>query len=98
VRSRLTLLTGAAGDMWVRAAPDVADRLGVELAAYKIAPGAGVVDREGRWPRVAGLAEDGAVLVRPDGFVAWRRATLSDHPTDDLAQALTQLLGRGARC
>jgi putative polyketide hydroxylase len=69
----------------------------VKLAAHKIVLEAGVVDREGRWPRIAGLGEDGAVLVRPDQFIAWRRATLSDHPTDDLVQALTRLLGRESR-
>ena len=97
VRSRFTLLTGSGGDLWLQAAQYVSDRLGVKLVAHKIAPEASVVDREGKWPRIAGLAEDGAVLVRPDQFVAWRKATLSDHPADDLAQAFTRLLGRETR-
>ncbi|MER6950130.1 FAD-dependent monooxygenase [Nonomuraea sp. NPDC000554] len=97
VRSGFTLLTGAGGDRWVQAARDVAVRLGVELAAHKIAPGAGLTDPEGRWPGIAGLGADGALLVRPDQFVAWREPALPDHPADALAQALTRLLARDGR-
>jgi putative polyketide hydroxylase len=88
VRSGFTLLTGAGGDRWVRAAQEVADRLGVELAACKIAPSADVADRHGRWPHCVGLAEDGALLVRPDQFVAWRAATMPADPAVDLTRAL----------
>ncbi|MFD8542870.1 FAD-dependent monooxygenase [Streptomyces sp. NPDC059649] len=94
VRSRFTLLTGPGGDPWVAAARDVADRLGVDLAAHRIAPGAAVTDPEGHWPGIAGLAEGGALLVRPDQFVGWRAATLPDDPADALATALTSLLAR----
>jgi putative polyketide hydroxylase len=94
VRSGFTLLTGSGGDRWVQAAQEVADRLGVELAAYRVASGTGVTDPEGRWPRCAGLAEDGALLVRPDQFVAWRAATMPDHPAADLTAALTHVLAR----
>ncbi|MEU9116980.1 FAD-dependent monooxygenase [Streptomyces sp. NPDC048483] len=97
VGSRFALLTGSGGDPWIRASREAADRLGVELIAHKIAPGAGVSDPEGRWPAIAGLAEDGALLVRPDQFVAWRTATLSDHPAEDLLRVLTRLLGCASR-
>ena len=59
VGPRLTLLTGSRGDAWIRAARDVP-----ALAAYVI--------EDGRWPGAAGIPEDGALLVRPDQFVAWR--------------------------
>ncbi|MFJ9853906.1 FAD-dependent monooxygenase [Streptomyces sp. NPDC101150] len=97
IRSRLTLLTGSGGDPWIEAAREAAGRLGVELIAHKIAPGAGVTDPEGRWPEIAGLTEDGALLVRPDQFVAWRTATRSDHPAEDLIRVLTQLLAGAPR-
>ncbi|WP_310727378.1 FAD-dependent monooxygenase [Streptomyces sp. N2A] len=94
VRSRFTLLTGPGGDAWAAAARDVADRLGIDLAAHPIAPGAAVTDPAGHWPGIAGLAGDGALLVRPDQFVGWRAATLPDDPADALAGALTRLLAR----
>jgi hypothetical protein len=96
VGSRFTLLTGVGGDSWIRAARDVADRLGTDLAAHQIAPGAKVIDPQGRWPRPAGLADDGALLVRPDGFVAWQAPTMTDQPIADLAHALTQVLALNA--
>ncbi|MEU9196127.1 FAD-dependent monooxygenase [Streptomyces hundungensis] len=65
---------GAAGAAWARAVealpvavhPIVAGKPGSE-------PGAGVLhDAEGAWCDVVGLSPKGAVLVRPDGFVAAR--------------------------
>ncbi|WP_067127786.1 FAD-dependent monooxygenase [Microtetraspora malaysiensis] len=97
VRSRFTLLTGSGGDPWTRAAREAADRLGVELAVCTIAPGAAITDPEGRWPGSAGIAEDGALLVRPDQFVAWRVPALPAAPADDLTRVLTQVLARDGR-
>ncbi|MEU8437220.1 FAD-dependent monooxygenase [Streptomyces sp. NPDC029216] len=94
VASRFTLLTGAAGDNWIQAAREASARLGVEVAAYRIGPEADVTDPEGRWPRAAGLTEDGALLVRPDQFVAWRAPVMGAHPANDLTRALTRLLAR----
>ncbi|MFG1709625.1 hypothetical protein ACFLIM_41235 [Nonomuraea sp. M3C6] len=61
------MLTGAGGDRWMRAARDAAERLGVQLDAYRIAP------------RAAEPADDGAMLVRPDQVITWRAATLLGH-------------------
>ncbi len=46
------------------------------------------------WLRHRGIGADGAVLVRPDRFVAWRSAAGSDDPAGALAAALTQILAR----
>lgn len=95
VRSRFTLLTGSAGDRWIRAAEQVATHLGVELAAHRIGRGgADLTDHSGRWPRSTGITENGAVLVRPDQVIAWRQATLADNPAEALEQVLTRLLAR----
>jgi putative polyketide hydroxylase len=69
------LLTGEAGAGWCGAATSAADRLGVALSVYRVgaAPGPGVlVDVFGGFVAGYGLGPGGAVLVRPDGFVAWR--------------------------
>jgi len=95
--SRFTLLAGPGGEEWLRAARTVADRLGVDLAAHRIAPDTEVADPSGRWPRVVGLADDGALLVRPDGFVAWRSPTGTARPDAELAHALTRVLARAVR-
>jgi hypothetical protein len=41
-----------------------------------------------------GIGQSGATLVRPDGFVAWRSAELTDQPHADLRGALDRILGR----
>jgi putative polyketide hydroxylase len=38
------------------------------------------LDVDGSWAAVAGLAADGALLVRPDDFVDWRADALSHSP------------------
>ncbi|TCC44830.1 FAD-binding monooxygenase [Kribbella pittospori] len=45
------------------------------------------------WPDLYGVAPDGAVLVRPDGHVAWRSRTRSNNPVADLQTALTTSTG-----
>lgn len=75
---RFTLLTGTAGDAWIRAARELVRRDRFELDIAVIAPAGSdsgdCVDDTGTWARTSGIGEDGAVLVRPDGHVAWRRA------------------------
>ena len=39
------------------------------------------------------LGPEGAVLVRPDGFIAWRRQAAPPAPERELAAALDSLLG-----
>ncbi|XVQ89222.1 FAD-dependent monooxygenase [Microbispora siamensis] len=41
-----------------------------------------------------GIGADGAVLIRPDGHVAWRCPRLPGHPADALAAALDATLSR----
>ena len=40
------------------------------------------------------IQSDGAILVRPDRFVAWRPATVGRRPAGELAGALSQILAR----
>jgi putative polyketide hydroxylase len=71
--SALTLLAAPAGAAWCAAAADVERELGVPIDRYCIgAPGLGDV---GGFAAAYGLRADGAVLVRPDGHVAWRNAS-----------------------
>jgi 2,4-dichlorophenol 6-monooxygenase len=46
------------------------------------------------WQRHRQIASDGAVLVRPDRFIAWRHPASASDPRAVLAAALSQILGR----
>jgi putative polyketide hydroxylase len=67
---RYVLLVGPRGDVWREAALELAARSAVPLDTVRL--GTDVIDVERRWPRAFGVGPDGAALVRPDGFVAWR--------------------------
>jgi 2,4-dichlorophenol 6-monooxygenase len=46
------------------------------------------------WQQYRGIGRDGAVLVRPDRFVAWRSLGAATEPASKLAAALRRILGR----
>ncbi|MFJ3041259.1 FAD-dependent oxidoreductase [Streptomyces tendae] len=90
----LVLLSDAAQPTgWHEAAAEVAAEMRVPLKPYRVGgtPGADLVpdDEETDWARAHGVTRGGAVLVRPDGFVAWR----SPGPAPDPASMLRQVVG-----
>ena len=90
------MLTGARGQHWCVAAREAAAELDVSVAAYRI--GADVVDVENKWPSTYQVGDDGAVLVRPDGFVAWRaESAVADQHRALVENALRLVLGRSGK-
>lgn len=90
--------TGDAAADWHAAARSAADRLGVPLAVYRVGFGADahlVPEPEADWAALHGVTEGGAVLVRPDGFVAWRAAELPSDPEGWLVDVLGAVLRLG---
>ncbi|MFZ1165015.1 FAD-dependent monooxygenase [Mycobacterium sp.] len=92
-----TLFTGSSGASWASAADALSTRLNVPISVHSIAIGTDseIRDIEGSWTELTGLMSDEALLVRPDGFVAWRTGALLPSPEDRLGQVLGQILGRG---
>jgi hypothetical protein len=86
-----TLLTAARGDAWLPGAAAAARDLGVPVHAYTIGS-PGLADR-GAFARAYELSDDGAVLVRPDGHVAWRSRSGPVAGTE-LTAALGRILAR----
>ncbi|HEY0754188.1 MAG TPA: FAD-dependent monooxygenase [Ktedonobacteraceae bacterium] len=82
------LLTGARGGNWSQAAQEVSQRLGQPLSVYQIGDGCEFADPSQRFLSAYGLSEQGAVLVRPDGFICWRSVEDQERPAEVLAQAL----------
>jgi 2-polyprenyl-6-methoxyphenol hydroxylase-like FAD-dependent oxidoreductase len=84
------LLTGEDGAGWAAAGRRVADELSVPMTVYPLGTPGGLTDPDGSVLSVTGLTSRGALLVRPDGFVAWR----SDESAADPAATLNEVLRR----
>ena len=56
-----------------------------------------VVSPSGRWQARFDVAQDGAVLVRPDGFVAWRARDSESASRANLGRVLSTVLGAPGR-
>ncbi|WP_265445960.1 FAD-dependent monooxygenase [Flexivirga meconopsidis] len=93
-RGEFTLLTGVGGREWVVAAEKVSQALGVPIRTEVIGRGQVIDDPYGDWAAQCEIAEDGALLVRPDRHVAWRATDLGEDPTTRLETALRSVLGR----
>ncbi|MGW0748425.1 FAD-dependent oxidoreductase [Streptomyces sp. NPDC002587] len=92
---RSFVLLSSEGTPWRAAARSAAGRLGVSLDAYAIgtSPEADLAAEEGAdWAEVHGTTKTGAVVVRPDGFVAWRSAEAVADPEAVLHEVLSALL------
>jgi 2-polyprenyl-6-methoxyphenol hydroxylase-like FAD-dependent oxidoreductase len=90
----LVLLTAGARQAWRGAAESVvAQGSGTGLLLSVRSVGRHVVDVDGTFAARYGLEAGGAVLVRPDGVVAWRMATLPPDPATALGDAVCVALG-----
>jgi hypothetical protein len=90
-----TLVTSVGGREWAAGAAEESRRLGVEVEAHAIGDGGDYRDVDGSWGTQYGVSNGGAVLVRPDGHVAWRAVDSYDAgPANVLADVLGQVLAR----
>lgn len=90
-KGRFTLVTGLAGQAWARAV----EALALPWLDVLVIGTPGAQDVYCNWYRIREIAEDGALLVRPDAVVAWRQGTgLADaeQATAVLRRVLQQVL------
>ncbi len=93
----LVLLTGPGGEAWLSAARRLAERHGIPLDAYRVgdAPEHELAPEPGvDWAEAYGTTAAGAVLIRPDGFVAWRAVEAAPDPDAVLGDVLRAVLRR----
>lgn len=102
------LLAGPGGESWCRAARTAAARLSLPLTPYRTGesgdlevpsdPTGDVSWEATTLAQAYGLEATGAVLVRPDGFIAWRAPTAgsgeAQSQEDRLVRALRRLIAR----
>jgi 2,4-dichlorophenol 6-monooxygenase len=94
--TQFTIFTGITGQAWADATLAVAAKLGINLKAVVIGPGLETSDLYFDWTRAREVAEDGAILVRPDKIVGWRSQSMVADPAAELTSALQALLSRKA--
>ncbi|TMB90926.1 MAG: hypothetical protein E6J45_07780 [Chloroflexi bacterium] len=83
-----TLLLGERATAWQQAASDAAARANVPLRTRRLG-----MARHADWASVFGIGDTGAVLVRPDGHVAWRAPVAVRDATARFADVLDMVLG-----
>jgi putative polyketide hydroxylase len=90
-----TLVAGPAGDAWERCAHAAANEARIELDVHRIGS-RGLGDPSGSFAEAHAIQPTGSVLVRPDGFVAWRAKSDANASSKTLADVLRTVLCRGA--
>jgi len=105
---RFVLLTSHYGEKWKSIADKVATALNIELDFRLIeTPGSSAtyVDLPIHRDKISspftlpfseayGITPDGAVLVRPDGYVAWREKSCTENSENNLKEAMSRVLCR----
>jgi 2,4-dichlorophenol 6-monooxygenase len=92
---RFLLIAGEDGQAWYEAARQLAAEADVPLDALRIGRLDGDYhDPRCAWHRYRQNASDGAIVVRPDRFIAWRYPAAASDPRAVLTAALSQILGR----
>ena len=71
------LLAGSEGEVWCETAKHISSVLdGFKIVTYSLGPNGNISDPDRKWETAAGISSTGMLLVRPDGFVAWRERKL----------------------
>jgi putative polyketide hydroxylase len=86
------LLTGSDGAAWRASAKQAAAPRQIPIEVLSVADAGDLQAPAGRFEELYGVEPDGAVLVRPDGFVGWRARQAGKAPTEDLERALATIL------
>ena len=94
---KIVLLSARDGERWVSAARLVAAELRLEVPAFRVASNRSddsLVDVEERFCDAYEIGPGDAVIVRPDGFLAWTSRESSEEPVTAIRRALSELLYR----
>src|SRR6201996_7972233 len=93
IGAHFLLLAGPRGDAWRQAAKAAAPAW-PPLVAYTVGADTDVSDPDAKWLSAYEIDADGAVLIRPDGYVAWRSRSGSSDPEGALRAAFGKMFGR----
>jgi hypothetical protein len=88
------VFAGPDGEAWCRAARAVSGKLGIAVDAYRIGPHDDMIGGDSRFAEAYRLAGSAAVLMRPDGFIAWRTGAAEGDAERSLSEILSRILCR----
>lgn len=88
------LLAGSDGGAWLKAARRISLPSWPPLLAFTVGKEGDLADPDGNWHESYDVETDGAVLIRPDGHVAWRSQSAAVDPDRALSATFDGLLGR----
>ncbi|KAF9890056.1 hypothetical protein FE257_006736 [Aspergillus nanangensis] len=87
------LIVGVGGGPFVAAAQQVAQETGIAIPVYDVGSRCTYNDVLGEWRTACEISDRGALLVRPDRFVAWRSVDRPSDPLQALRSAVCHILG-----
>jgi putative polyketide hydroxylase len=95
--SNFVLLTGSDGQRWHEAFAKAASKLRLPMDIYSIGQDQPYSDSEANFLASYGINSSGAVLVRPDGFIAWRAQNAEARPigSDEIFSDLSMQYPQG---
>lgn len=96
VGREFVLLAGSSGASWCQDAREVAASVGIPLTSYRVGTDGDLDVAGGRFEEAFGIFPEGAVLVRPDGVIAWRATGSAGDPRGTVEEVMTRLLFRPA--
>jgi 2,4-dichlorophenol 6-monooxygenase len=89
----LTLLTGVGGTTWHTSAQHNATRVCLPITVHVIGEHGGLYDPYRDWASRSEIDSTGAILIRPDGHIAWRCPTATPDSPQQLTNAIDRALG-----
>jgi 2,4-dichlorophenol 6-monooxygenase len=92
---RFLLIAGEDGHAWCEAAAKLAEDNAIALEAVRIGVLSGdYIDIRCAWLKQREIGAQGALLVRPDRYIAWRSLGRVDNPYMELRNVFSQILHR----
>ncbi|SDZ80998.1 2-polyprenyl-6-methoxyphenol hydroxylase [Thalassobacillus cyri] len=83
------VLIGESGENWEKAIQQ--SKWAKHVRCYRIGQIEELKDNSNCFSETYGIGMGGAVLIRPDGFIAWRSQQMTEHPTELIQEVFNRL-------
>jgi 2-polyprenyl-6-methoxyphenol hydroxylase-like FAD-dependent oxidoreductase len=92
LRRSFVLFTGMGNNQWIAAAADTGGQLKIPIPVYSLGNAGNLIYTERSISDILEINNSGAVLVRPDGFVAWKTTSQPGNTAATLLFVLKKIL------